>query len=130
MFSELQEKYVFNFDGMSKDRLETFLKFLKNDKDAPYREDRIRRIEKRLRAINQTEQYNTERRAKWRILAEEDKAIKAEWERLGATFRANESMVTWEYEGKPFYRWFSGARVEDEIHRAREAYRMLKEMVE
>ena len=87
---------------MSKDELETFLEFLKNDKDAPYREDRIMRIEKRIRAINRTEQRNEERRAKWLILAEEDKVIKAEWERLGATFRTNENMVTWEYEWKPF----------------------------
>ena len=129
LFTELQGKYVNDFENMSKGELEAFLALLENDINASYRERRIERIKRRIVEFERKESSEESRRALWKRLAEEDKAMKAEWERLGATFRTNESMTTWEYDGKPFYRWFSGVSVEEEIHRAREADKKLKEMV-
>lgn len=129
IFDKLQGKYVSDFEGMSIDELKTFLSLLEDDIGAPYRERRIRRIKSRIDTIERVENYTDNKRELWRRLAEEDKAIKSGWERLGATFRTNESMVTWEYEGKPFYRWFSGVSVEEEIHRVRKADKRLREMI-
>src|SRR5690625_2677769 len=114
---------------MSKGELEACLALLENDINASYRERRIERIKRRFVEFERKESSEESGRALWKRRAEEDKEMKAEWERLGATFRTNESMTTWEYDGKPFYRWFSGVSVEEEIHRAREADKKLKEMV-
>ena len=129
LFTELEGKYVNDFDRMDKSDLEAFITLLEDDINAPYRERRIERIKRRIAVIDRKENTEETLRDLWNRLALEDKAIKAEWERLGATFRTNESMVTWEYEGKTFYRWFSGAKVTEEIHRAREADKKLKEMI-
>src|SRR5690625_669618 len=114
---------------MSKSELKAFLALLKDDLSAPYTEGRIKRIKRRIVEFERKESAEESRRALWKRLAEEDKAMKAEWELLGATFQCNEFYCEWEYGGEVFYRWFSGVRVEDEIHRAREADKKLKEMV-
>src|SRR5690625_5729628 len=113
---------------MSKSELKAFLALLEDDINASYRERRIERIKRRIDDMVRKESSEESRRALWNRLAEEDKAMKAEWERMGATFRCNEAYCEWEYGGEIFYRWFSGVSVEDEIHRAREADRKLKEL--
>jgi len=129
LFTELQGKYVNDFDNMSKSELKAFLALLEDDINASYRERRIERIKRRIVEFERKENAEESRRVLWKRLAEEDKAMKAEWERLGATFQCNEAYCEWEYGGEIFYRWFSGVSVEDEIHRAREADRKLKEMI-
>src|SRR5690625_1060585 len=114
---------------MSKSELEAFLALLEDDINASYRERRIERIKRRIVEFERKESSEESRRALWKRLAEEDKKMKTEWERLGASFHCNEAYCEWEYEGEIFYRWFSGVSVVDEIHRAREADRKLKEMI-
>lgn len=127
---ELQSKYINKFESMNKDDLKTFLTILESDTNSSYRNERIERIKRRIAEIERREGVEKERRVRWLRLAEEDKAIKDGWLAIGATFRNVESMCVWEYEGEPFYRWFSGVNVEDEIKRARKADRELRRLIE
>src|SRR5690625_7293849 len=100
---------------MSKSELKAFLALLEDDINASYRERRIERIKRRIGEFERKESSEESRRALWKRLAEEDKAMKAEGERLGATFRCNESYCEWEYGGEIFYRWYYGGSVHDHM---------------
>lgn len=50
-FKHLQALYTLDFDGMDKEELEAFLALLQRDKNAPYRNRRIAKVERKLSVI-------------------------------------------------------------------------------
>ena len=129
-FNELQGLYVSDFSSMTYTELNAFLKLLEDDIDAPYRNTRIDRIRRRIDDLNRYKERRDSDRNQWMSLAKEDKERKERWESLGATFREVESSVIWEYEGEPFYTWFSQALIDEEILRSRKADERLNRLLE
>ena len=129
-FSELQGKYVYDFDNMSYSDLNAFLTLLENNPDAYNRNRRIDRIRRRLDDLERIKEREKSDKERWQRLAIEDKERKERWMRLGASFYEKESMVTWVYGGEPFYTWFSQALLDEEIIQSRKADELFNELLE
>lgn len=131
-FRRLQAQYVSDFDAMDTDDLKAFLALLQADSDAPYRESRIRKIERKLDGLGRAEQTREQREEEWKRAAYEDKAIKERWLELGATWECRHILTTWSYEGAEFYRWWGGfnrPKVTEEIVNVRKADERLTKLI-
>lgn len=122
--------YINDFQSMQYTDLNEFLALLESDSDDPYRNTRIDRIRRRIDDLDRYKERRDSDRNRWMSLAKEDKERKERWESLGATFREVESLVIWEYEGEPFYTWFSQALIDEEILRSRKADERLNSLLE
>lgn len=125
-FRRLQEIYVHDFEGMNIDDMRLFLELTKTNPDAPYRDQRIRRLTERVRNYERQHEYERSRKEHLHQLALEYKAMTEEWEAAGATWEGKESLVRWFYKGQEFYHWWSRVLVEEEAPRARKAHERFK----
>lgn len=131
-FTELQALYIAGLDDMSVDDAEQFLAMLKADEDAPFRAERIPRLERHIDTIKRKSDAEEAWKATWVPLALEDKATKERWLAAGATWTCNGCATKWVYDGTEFYRWnggFNRPSVVDEIVNVRKADAKLAELI-
>lgn len=114
-----------NISNLTDEELEILLDYYKNHEEKYKYEFKIRQLKRAIKIRKRAKNREPE----WVRLAKEDKLTKEKWLELGATWKNDENMTTWFYKGKPFYRWFSGGHINQEIHRLREADKRLMEMV-
>jgi len=115
-----------NISDLTDDELEILLGYYKNHEEKYKYEFKMRQLERSIKIRKRAKNREPE----WVRLAKEDKLTKEKWLELGATWKNDENMTTWYYKEKPFYRWFSGGHINQEIHRLREADKRLMEMIE
>ena len=115
-----------NISDLTDEELETLLVYYENHEEKYKYEFKIRQLKRAIKIRKRAKNREPE----WVDLAKEDKTTKEKWLELGATWKNDENMTTWFYKGKPFYRWFSGGHINQEIHRLREADKRLMEMIE
>lgn len=113
-----------NIHGLSIEELETLLSYYENHEESHKYEFKIKQIKRVVRHKGRPEKKD------WIKLAEEDRETKKKWLELGATWVCRESMTEWYYKGKPFYKWFSGVNVNEEIHRLRKSDKKLMGLIE
>lgn len=109
-----------------------FLDMLRADEDAPFRAERIPRLERHIGAIKRRADTEEAWQAEWIPLALEDKATKERWLAAGATWTCDENVTKWTYDGTEFYRWYGGfsrPSVVDEIVNVRKADERLAEII-
>ena len=125
-FDRLTELIGKNLSDLTDEELEILLDYYKNHEEKHKYEFKISQLKRAIKIRKQAKNREPE----WVKLAKEDKLTKEKWLELGATFECEHSYTTWFFKGKPFYRWFSGVHINQEIHRLREADKRLMKMIE
>lgn len=115
-----------NISDLTDEELEILLGYYKNHEEKYKYEFKIRQLKRAIQIRKRVKNREPE----WVKLAKEDKLTKEKWLELGATWECKHPYTTWFYKRKPFYRWFSGGHINQEIHRLREADKRLMEMIE
>lgn len=115
-----------NISDLTDDELETLLVYYENHEEKYKYEFKIRQLKRAIKIRKRAKNREPE----WVDLAKEDKTTKERWLKLGATWECKHPYTTWYYKGEPFYRWFSGGHINQEIHRLRDADKRLMEMIE
>lgn len=126
-YMELQAKYIEG--SMCEEEIRAFLALLKSDIDAPFRNDRISKLERRLAEIAREKNSCNEYEHEWVESANEYKGLTEKWLELGARWCCIGNLTRWHYNGEEFYRWWSRSLITDNIVNAREADKRLAKLV-
>lgn len=125
-YKQLQGIYLQEPSAMSSEELSTFLEMNQADPSAPFREARIKMLEREIKARESLSDAERRWHEEWTAAALEYKALTEKWEVAGAKWRSLGSMVIWEYHGERFYHWFSGSMILENIGKARTADEIFK----
>ncbi|PRS16584.1 hypothetical protein C6W27_09305 [Bacillus paralicheniformis] len=126
---DLQWKYI---NGeLSLDEMKTFLRHLKSDFSAEFREERIQKLESAIQKGEKKLLAETVEREEYLNAALEYKKLTSEWERLGAYWKPLGHTITkWYYKDFCFYTWFSGVDAIEESKRTKQADEVLRKLIE
>ncbi|MCY9372680.1 hypothetical protein [Bacillus haynesii] len=126
---DLQWKYI---NGeLSLDEMKTFLRHLKSDFSAEFREERIQKLESDIQKGDGKLLAEAIKRQEYLDAAVEYKKLTDEWLRLGAYWKPLGTSITkWYYKDSCFYTWFSGAETIEESKRTKQADEVLRKLIE
>ncbi|UUV25902.1 MULTISPECIES: hypothetical protein [Lysinibacillus] len=85
---------------------------------------KIRALERQIKKLTKPKTI-----PQWELDAIEYIKLTEKWESLGCYFKSNEYYCKWYYKDKEFYMWWSGSHISDNIIKAREADKLLDEMI-
>lgn len=128
-FRQLERSYLDGLEKMAVEDIGTFLALLKADKDAPYRERRIEKIEFYLDRLERKKESEIEYEKQWKKAALEYKELEEKWLSLGAKWVCKKSYTTWYYKGEEFYRWWSGTLIVENLPLAKAADKKLMSLI-
>ena len=141
-YNTLQGKYVSDIDSMSRKELETFLTYTRGDIDSPFRNRRIKVLERKLGSIDRAAEVADEQERKWKTAGYEYVALTEKWLAAGAYhyipgYDPNDEYISphasnwtiWELDGEEFFRWKSGWDVFKVLEEAREGDAAFEELI-
>lgn len=114
---------------MSEEDANHFLELLRADPDAPFRADRMAKLESYTKGIARAKLASKEWERTWKAAANEYIELTDKWLALGAKWRCKGAYTVWEYDGERFYMWWSRTLVTDNIEGARKADARLAEII-
>lgn len=128
MMNELQGKYLNG--SLNEEEMHQFLNYLKEHQDAPFREKRMRKLERLIKEKERRDAARTKLEQEQRNAALEYAELTKKWESLGAYWICRESSLTqWFYKDKCFFSWFSGVDAIEHLQSAKKADVELEKLI-
>lgn len=108
--TDLQAEFIAGYETMSEENARQFLALLEADYGAEFREDRIAKLERRLKTIERLDRSKQQAKVAHDHLIDcgrEFREITDRWEANGVTkrFIGDGAYEIWDYGGTELYRW-------------------------
>lgn len=120
MITELQGKYLAN--KLNDEEVTLFLNYLRENEDAPFRLERIKKLEQQIAAKEKRDAAKKELEQIQRNAAIEYSNLTKKWEESGAHWKCIEKRLTkWYYHDQCFFSWFSGMDAVEHLNAAKKS---------